>query len=102
MNTTNGDIEILPIDDLRHCPEWLRISDGVAKTPFTGCSNVEKSGTKQKPRMIYALIKGQRVFAEPMMVGKLSQEIGVKPATISACIREDRNTREGYRFEVAE
>ena len=37
--------EIWPIDDLRHCPDWLRISDNIKTTT----RSYQQPGQKKKP-----------------------------------------------------
>lgn len=88
----------IPIDDMRHCPPGLRISEKEIpdKRPVNKPKRV-KVGFK--PKKMLCFLHGVQQFKKPYTVSQLTERIPVSISNINATIGRNGTTK-GYTFEV--
>ena len=92
-------MEILPIDDTRHCPPWVRISD----KPTTRSCRPPFSQSKDKgtftAKRVYAFRAGVQIYPKSHTVSSISKMLMIPIGTINAALQRNGKTREGYYFK---
>lgn len=92
----------IPVDDLRHCPAWLRVSDKVAKEPaFAGRSKKKSpSEERSKPKTLNVFLFGEKLNDDPITMNQIMKTYDISKSTIEYRLRVGGASRDGYSFEI--
>ena len=93
-------MEILPIDDTRHCPIGVRISDKPTtrstKTTYIRGKNKEPFTAKR----VYVFKFGRQIYAKSHTVSELAEMLMIPVGTINATLQRNGKTRDGHSFKI--
>jgi len=92
-------MEILPIDDIGHCPVGVRISDKPATRATRPPYNRGKNKGTFSAKQVYVYRAGIKVYPNAYTVSLISNMMVLPVGTINAALQRNGKTREGYYFK---
>lgn len=103
MIDIKGETELLPVDDIRHCPDWLRISDQIkssTRTYSTKNGGYKIVGRKVPSRRVF--VRAYRYGVEVMRgtYKDVYLKTGITVDTIRNYVSNGNVRRDGYSFKV--
>ncbi len=101
MNITKEkhEAEILPIDDIGHCPPGLRITDGVAKCSINQSKQKKRKRRPSRPLKRIVAYRYNKEISRGV-ISEVAEGLMISRNTICSALSRNGKIRNGYSFKV--